>query len=157
MVPMTSVEVLQDLLKFAKDLIPLLSEKKLDTAIAGLAEARKTVDSHKAIQADILAAEQKLAKADALEKSLAEREAELQAKINAVNELSVNNNARAKALDGQSKELDSRDAKLAKIVAQNESKALELNALLAKAETDAKETEAAKVAVQNKLAKLSEV
>jgi len=64
MIPMTSVEVLQDVLKFAKDLLPLLTEKKLDTVIAGLAEARATVDNHKAIQVEILAAQEKLAKAE---------------------------------------------------------------------------------------------
>lgn len=157
MIPMTSVEILADLLKLAKELSPLLSEKNLDKVIAGLAEAKATVARHKDIQSEIVAADEKMAKAQALEVSLAERAKELQSNIDSVNELSINNAARAKALDSLNKELDARDANLAKLIAQNESKAQELNALLAKAEEDAKETEAAKVAVQNKLAKLSEV
>jgi hypothetical protein len=157
MVPITSVEMLQDLLKFGKDLLPLLSEKKLDTAIAGLAEARAVVDKFKAIQTDIVAAEEKLSKAVAMEAENAARTLELEKAIGGLNG-AITAVAKREA-DASAAEKANKDeaAKLAKAIASNEKKDAKLTEALAKAEADLKEIEEAKAAITAKLAKLAEV
>lgn len=157
MIPMTSVEVLQDILKFAKDLTPLLTEKKLDTVIAGLAEAREIVGKHKQIQIDIVAADEKLAKAAAVEAENAARTLELEKAVAGLNE-AIAVVAKREA-DATAREQANKDeaAKLAKAIASYEKKDTKLTETLAKAEADAKEIETAKEAITAKLAKLAEV
>lgn len=157
MIPMTSVEVLQDLLRFAKDLTPLLTEKKLDGVIAGLAEAREVVNKYKAIQSEFEANEQKLFKAIEIEEANAE-------KSKALDVASANVQASVAAVIQRENELTEREKavkaeadKLAKAIASYEKKDAKLTEALAKAEADAKEIETAKLAITAKLAKLQEV
>jgi uncharacterized protein YPO0396 len=157
MIPMTSVEVLQDLLKFGKDLLPLLSEKKLDNVIAGLKEAREIVAKHKEIQIDIVAAQEALAKAEALNEQLNSKQEEL-----AIDEQSIafarsNLAARESEVAAKEKANAELQAKLNKAFDAAEKKQAKLDGLLAKAETDSADIETAKAAIQAKLAKLSEV
>ena len=157
MIPMTSVEILQDILKFAKDLTPLLTEKKLDNVIAGLAEVRETFGKYKQIQSDIVAADEKLTKATATEAANVETAKALEvaiANVNAAVSAVAKREAEA-ALREQANKIEA--DKLAKAIASYEKKEAKLTETLAKAEADAKEIETAKEAITAKLAKLAEV
>lgn len=157
MIPMTSVDVLRDLLKFGKELIPLLTEKKLDGIIAGLAEARSIVDRHKEIQIEIVAADEKLAKATAAIETADKKLADLK---EAKAELTVAGkalDAREVALAAKEKEIEALVASLAKKNDKADKDAAKLEVLLGKAEADGKEIEATKESLALKLAKLSEI
>lgn len=157
MIPMTSVEVLQDLLKFAKDLTPLLTEKKLDSVIAGLAEARATVERHKSIQAEIVAADEKLAKAKELEALNAEQDKTLSIAAADLGDYNLELGKREAQIAAKEGELAKLQAQLAKSIASYEKKEAAINELVAKSDADAKEIETAKLAITAKLAKLQEV
>ena len=157
MVPMTSVEVLQDLLKFAKDLVPLLSEKKLDTAIAGLAEAKQVVAKQKQIYTEIQASDERLAKAEALEKSNADTRIRVDVEFAGIQASAAALMVREKAVADQEKKLTADANAIAKRQAELEKKEAKIVELLAKTEIDAKEIETAKQAITAKLAKLAEV
>ena len=157
MIPMTSVEVLQDLLKFAKDLTPLLTEKKLDNVIAGLAEARATIERHKSIQAEIVAADERLAKAKELEAINAEQDKTLSIAAVNLSDYNLELGKRESAVAKREQEVKDTEAKLNKAIASYEKKEAAINELVAKSDADAKEIEAAKLAITEKLAKLLEV
>ena len=157
MIPMTSVEVLQDLLKFAKDLTPLLTEKKLDSVIAGLAEARATVERHKSIQAEIVASDARIAKAEKIEAANGQKSAELEKAIAAAAATTSSLAAREAQIAAKEGELAKLQAQLAKSIASYEKKEAAINELVAKSDADAKEIETAKLAITAKLAKLQEV
>jgi hypothetical protein len=154
---MTSVEVLQDLLKFAKDLTPLLTEKKLDNVIAGLAEARATIERHKSIQAEIVAADERLAKAKELEAINAEQDKTLSIAAVNLSDYNLELGKRESAVAKREQEVKDTEAKLNKAIASYEKKEAAINELVAKSDADAKEIEAAKLAITEKLAKLLEV
>jgi len=157
MIPMTSVEVLADILRFAKDLTPLLSEKNLDKVISGLAEAREVVTRHKQIQEEIVAADAKIAKAEGMKEQLAAQSIELAAVADDLNKAKAE--VAARELEATKKENDNAElqARLTKAIASYEKKEAKLAETLAKAEADAKEVETAKEAITAKLAKLAEV
>lgn len=157
MVPMTSVEVLADILRFAKDLTPLLTEKNLDKVIAGLAEAREIVARHKKIQEEIVAADAKISEAQKLNEQIATKQAELVADAESISQTRTYLSQLEKDLTEKHTHADKAQEKLNGLIASNESKQAELNAELAKAKANVEETESAKVAIQTKLAKLSEV
>ena len=149
--------MLQDLLKFAKDLTPLLTEKKLDNVISGLAEAREVVNKYKSIQMDIVAADEKLAKAKELEAVNAEQDKALSIAAANLGDYNLELGKRESAVAKREQEVKDTEAKLNKAIASYEKKDAKLSEKLAKAETDAKEIETAKLAITAKLAKLQEV
>jgi hypothetical protein len=157
MIQMTSAEVMADILKMFRDLVPLLTEKNIDKTLAGLAEAKETVAKAKEIQADILASDERLAEAKKLEAINAEQDKTLSIAAANLGNYNLELGKREADVALREQEVKAEADKLAKAIALYEKKDAKLTQTLAKAESDAKEIETAKEAITAKLAKLAEV